>query len=56
MEVNPRVQVEHTVTEMITGIDLVSMGIIVSSGAELPIKQEEVSAERESIRSYGEYT
>ena len=42
MEVNPRVQVEHTVTEMITGIDLVSLGIIVSSGAELPIKQEEV--------------
>ena len=34
MEVNPRVQVEHTVTEMLTGIDLVSLGIVVSSGAE----------------------
>ena len=32
MEVNPRVQVEHTVTEMLTGVDLVSLGIIVSSG------------------------
>jgi biotin carboxylase len=42
MEVNPRIQVEHTVTEMLTGIDIVSLGIIVSSGIELPIKQEEV--------------
>ena len=32
MEVNPRVQVEHTVTEMLTGFDLVSMGIMVCSG------------------------
>ena len=32
LEVNPRVQVEHTVTEMITGTDLVSMGIRVGLG------------------------
>ncbi len=51
MEVNPRVQVEHTVTEMITGIDLVSLGIIVSSGAELPIKQEEVQLSGHAIQA-----
>ena len=50
MEVNPRVQVEHTVTEMLTGIDLVSLGIIVSSGAELPISQEEVRLNGHAIQ------
>ena len=51
MEVNPRVQVEHTVTEMLTGIDLVSLGIIVSSGIELPIKQEEVMWKGHAIQA-----
>ncbi|MBP72542.1 MAG: acetyl-CoA carboxylase biotin carboxylase subunit [Euryarchaeota archaeon] len=51
MEVNPRVQVEHTVTEMLTGIDLVSLGIIVSSGAELPLKQEDVSLRGHAIQA-----
>ncbi|GIS44503.1 MAG: hypothetical protein Ct9H90mP16_15730 [Candidatus Poseidoniales archaeon] len=32
LEVNPRVQVEHTITEMITGVDLVKMGIRVAAG------------------------
>ena len=32
LEVNPRVQVEHTVTEELTGHDLVSLGIKVASG------------------------
>ena len=50
MEVNPRVQVEHTVTEMLTGIDLVSLGIIVSSGADLPITQEEVTLNGHAIQ------
>jgi len=50
MEVNPRVQVEHTVTEMLSGIDLVSLGIIVSSGAELPISQEEVTLNGHAIQ------
>lgn len=35
LEVNPRVQVEHTVTEMITGIDLLQASILVASGAPL---------------------
>ena len=36
LEVNPRVQVEHTVTEMITGYDLVSIGIRVAAEKESP--------------------
>jgi len=51
MEVNPRVQVEHTVTEMLTGVDLVSLGIIISSGADLPIKQEEVRLNGHAIQA-----
>jgi pyruvate carboxylase len=35
IEVNPRIQVEHTVTEMITGIDLVKTQIRIAEGAEL---------------------
>ena len=35
IEVNPRVQVEHTITEMITGIDIVKTQILVADGAEL---------------------
>ena len=35
IEVNPRIQVEHTVTEMITGIDLVRSQILVAQGCEL---------------------
>ncbi len=51
MEVNPRVQVEHTVTEMLTGVDLVSLGIIISSGVDLPIKQEDVSFNGHAIQA-----
>jgi pyruvate carboxylase len=35
IEVNPRIQVEHTVTEMITGVDLVKSQILIASGAPL---------------------
>lgn len=42
LEVNPRVQVEHTVTELITGYNLVQMGIRIAEGGSLPIKQEEI--------------
>src|SRR5476649_682582 len=35
IEMNPRIQVEHTVTEQITGIDLVRSQILIAQGAEL---------------------
>lgn len=35
LEVNPRIQVEHTVTEMVTGIDLVQASIILAAGREM---------------------
>ena len=39
IEVNPRIQVEHTVTEMVTGIDLVKTQIFVAGGYKLSDKQ-----------------
>ena len=42
MEMNARIQVEHPVTEMATGIDLVKQQILIASGLPLSIKQEDV--------------
>ncbi|MGJ7042050.1 acetyl-CoA carboxylase biotin carboxylase subunit [Shinella sp. BE166] len=49
IEVNTRIQVEHPVTEMITGIDLVEEMIRIAGGAPLSIRQEDVQAEGHAI-------
>ncbi len=49
LEMNTRVQVEHCVTEMVTGIDIVKEGIRVAAGEPLSIKQEDLELRGHAI-------
>jgi acetyl-CoA carboxylase biotin carboxylase subunit len=49
IEMNTRIQVEHPVTEMITGIDLVNEQIKVAAGSPLSVRQEDIKIEGHAV-------
>ena len=48
---NTRLQVEHPVTEMITGLDLVYQQLLVASGHQLQLTQDDIKCEGHAIEA-----